>query len=708
MFQKAGKVERGRWWPHAIFGLVCALVIGIFILSSRPGFLEYYPENGYYNLLVEGFRSGQLNVKKDPPPGLAQLPNPYDPVANKPFILQGEHPVLDMSYYQGKLYLYFGITPALLLFLPYAMLTGHYLSQTNATVIFCSLGFLAAAIIVHRVWRRYFPEVGAWVAALGIMAIGLATGIQEVLSSVDVYEVAVSCGFAFAMLALAALWYAWLQPERRLRWLLLASTAYGLAIGARPSLLFGAVILLLPVVWVWREMAGRESWRKLGPAFAAAFLPLMFIGIGLMLYNALRFGNPFEFGWHYALTDAQDITARQFSPDYLWFNFRFYFLELVRWNSHFPFLQPAPLPPLPAGYVGGIDSYSGILVNYPVVWLALAAPLAWKIQPRNAFSILRWFVATVFLLFVICAATICLFLTARCRYEMDFLPALMLLAVVGIFCLEHELADRRFLCYAVRFGWCLLLACSILFNVLASIDDHSVRDYFVGNYFFNHGNMGQAVEFFEKASDLEPHSAAWHFNLGSALSGAGRRDESISQFRKALEINPDYPEAENNLGFTLLQAGRSSEAIECFQRALETQKTYQAYYNLGYALRQNGRAADAMAAYLQCIQLQPQFIPAREDLAWMLATWPDKVVRNGSEAVTLAEQTSQLTGNQNAQAIRVLAAAYAETGRLPEAVTTAKQAMSLAASQSRQVLAKKIQTELMLYEANAPCRSTNN
>ena len=174
------------------------------------------------------------------------------------------------------------------------------------------------------------------------------------------------------------------------------------------------------------------------------------------------------------------------------------------------------------------------------------------------------------------------------------------------------------------------------------------------------------------------------------------------------EINPDYAEAENNLGFTLLQAGRVSEAIDCFQRALELQKTPQAYYNLAYALRRDGKAAEAIASYLNCIELKPQFIPAQVDLAWILATWPDKSVRNGNKAVALAEQANRLSGSQSAQVLRVLAAAYAETGHFSEALTTAKQALLLATAQSKQKLAEEIQIEMMLYQANTPCRSTNN
>ena len=53
---------------------------------------------------------------------------------------------------------------------------------------------------------------------------------------------------------------------------------------------------------------------------------------------------------------------------------------------------------------------------------------------------LRWFVTAVALLFGICAVTVGFFWAAIFRYEVDFLPALLLLAVVGILGLERALA----------------------------------------------------------------------------------------------------------------------------------------------------------------------------------------------------------------------------------------------------------------------------
>ena len=85
------------------------------------------------------------------------------------------------------------------------------------------------------------------------LALGLATGVPVLLPRSDVYEVAISCGYMLTMLALGAIWCALHETERRWRWLAAASVAYGLAVGARPSLLFGAIILLVPVAQAWRE-----------------------------------------------------------------------------------------------------------------------------------------------------------------------------------------------------------------------------------------------------------------------------------------------------------------------------------------------------------------------------------------------------------------------------------------------------------------------
>ena len=104
--------RKAPWTHHVVLGAVCALVIGAYAWSAQSGLLELWglsADNTYYNLLVEGFRSGQLNLQREVPPGLAQLADPYDPIANEPYRWIEGCPLHDLSYYQGRLYLYVAI-----------------------------------------------------------------------------------------------------------------------------------------------------------------------------------------------------------------------------------------------------------------------------------------------------------------------------------------------------------------------------------------------------------------------------------------------------------------------------------------------------------------------------------------------------------------------------------------------------------------------
>ena len=168
-------------------GAVCALVVGVYAYMPQSGPLELVSPTAadtYYNLLVQGFRAGQLNLKKDVPPGFAQLADPYDPSATAPYWVQ-PHRMLDLSYYKGKLFLYFGVTPALILFWPYVALTGHYLFHRQAVVVFCALGFLVSAGLLRALWQRYFAEASMGIVAACAFALALATGVPAMPNGFD-------------------------------------------------------------------------------------------------------------------------------------------------------------------------------------------------------------------------------------------------------------------------------------------------------------------------------------------------------------------------------------------------------------------------------------------------------------------------------------------------------------------------------------------
>ena len=95
----------------------------------------------HYNLLVHGFRKGNLAMDVPVPEALTRIANPWDP-ANRP---AGLRVPSDVSYYNGHFYLYFGVVPAVTLMWPFRAITGVDLPAAYALIAFCTGAFWVLA-----------------------------------------------------------------------------------------------------------------------------------------------------------------------------------------------------------------------------------------------------------------------------------------------------------------------------------------------------------------------------------------------------------------------------------------------------------------------------------------------------------------------------------------------------------------------------------
>lgn len=232
----------------------------------------------------------------------------------------------------------------------------------------------------------------------------------------------------------------------------------------------------------------------------------------------------------------------------------------------------------------------------------------------------------------------------------------------------------------------------------------------LGHALLQKGQTDAAIVQFQRALESNPGSADAYNNLGTALIRKGQTDAAIVQFHKALEADPNYAIACGNLGSLLLQEGRLDAAIVQFQKELEINpNSADARNNLGTALLKKGRGDDAIAQYQKALAAQPGNVTFQNNLAhvaWLLATSPDPSIRNGTRAVELAQQADQSSGGSNLMTAAALAAAYAEAGRFPDAVVTARRALQLAASQNNAAAVAALQTQLKLYQTGSPFHDT--
>jgi hypothetical protein len=515
----------------------CLFTLYIYIVLARSGVSEIgndNPKQSTYNLLVDGFRSEQLSLKTEVPSGLVHLADPYDPKANADYRDALTYRLHDTSLYQGKLYLYFGVTPALLLFWPWAALTGHYLFHWEAVTIFCAIGFLVNVALLHDIKRRYFQSTPSWILIPLTLALGLSSGIPILLARADIWEVPIACAYMLRSLIFATTWLAIHQRAQRPWWLAVTSLACGLAVGARPTAVFYAAALVIPVIVYLKESRGQKSKRQLWTLLVPAIIPITACGLGIATYNYLRFGSPLEFGVKYQLGGEYFNPDELFKTNDFWYNVKTYLLSAAKLIPHPPFFEKAPaMEPLPLGYMG-IENIFGVLIDTPIVWLMLALPLAWIGKGSEEKTRLQLLSATVIGASFCTFLFLCFFIGATGRYEAEFLPPCILLSAISIFGLESISRNRL----VVRMAWTALLCFSVAFNILYSIQIVAHDNRTVGTVLLERKLPALAADKLYKAVAFAHDDAESYSKLGIALALSGHPQEADIEFMHAIEIDP--------------------------------------------------------------------------------------------------------------------------------------------------------------------------
>lgn len=147
------------------------------------------------------------------------------------------------------------------------------------------------------------------------------------------------------------------------------------------------------------------------------------------------------------------------------------------------------------------------------------------------------------------------------------------------------------------------------------------------------------------------------------------------------------------------------EAVSSFKEALRISPNWaEVHLQLGMVLTAQRKLGEAIAHYREAVRTVLTDVVALNNLAWLLATAPDAQLRNGKEAVQLAERACALTGYSQTIFVGTLAAAYAEAGQFDNAVQTALRACDLAAATGQTNLLLRNQQLLELFKGGQAYR----
>jgi hypothetical protein len=478
-----------RTWIAPLAGL--ALLAALYCWTALPPHWQEActdPAAEHYNLLADALLAGQTSLLISPRPQLLALDDPYDPLKNHQRDAQGKQYCLhDAALYKGKYYLYFGVTPAVVLFAPYRLLTGECLPTRVGALVFALGGLAFSSLLVNILVTRLSPGVRSGTRLLLILAAGCCNCVPFVLRSPRQWEMAIISAFCFVMAAMYFLARGGLGDRLRRGSLLYGSLCLGLAVGCRPNM----ALVALPVfgiALVWLAVRRRQqnlSRRDLVGVAAVLLGPWSLCLLLLGAYNYVRFGSFTEFGIRYNLVgatvrvvDMPVLDWHRLGKD-LWF----YLWTPPHFTAHFPYVRltsPTETWTLP-GYFG-FDAVAGLLLSTPFVWCLALLPLivyrAWR-QSRCAYLAALAVFLGAGLLELLCVSCF-----GECmRYEVDFAGLFVLAALLVLLDLETWYRTSPIMKLSVRTTAVLGIGAACLFQVGISIEgqrfekhDLAVRD----------------------------------------------------------------------------------------------------------------------------------------------------------------------------------------------------------------------------------------
>lgn len=446
------KSRNTRWL--SFLTLTMTILLCVLPMSLSPSYNGEKPDYmNQYELLTESFLEGHLYIDYDDiDPKLIALDNPYDPEAREAADVSFHW---DHAFYNGHYYMYFGVVPVFLLFLPYRLLTGMSLTTYHATQIFTALFIAGVFSLFYMLGKTFFKK----------LSLGLYLTLSTAFSVISVWYAVSAPALYCTAISAAVCMEIWsffffiravfvCETDRvSICYAFFGSLTGALAFGCRPPIAL-ANLFVLPLLAVY--LKNRKFTFRLGKQLLFAASPYIVVGILLMLYNYARFDNPFEFGQAYQLTIADQSHYgsffSRFQPLKTFDSICKFFVGYTPMSDQFPFV-----------------TFDGILLNFPILALPFFGIASEGVRREMREHKLTRCIMALFCIPLLIAFTDVLWApTVLERYRMDvyWIICLLCFLIAGLYCqnLTPKTA-RKFSCLLSIWAFLSICKCVLLFLV---------------------------------------------------------------------------------------------------------------------------------------------------------------------------------------------------------------------------------------------------
>lgn len=395
---------------------------------------EYLEHQQQYYRLAESLLEGRTDIGAAP--YVSSLTNPFDPTLRAATGLDFKW---DHAYYNSRYYVYFGVAPVLLFYLPFYALTGRHLPHADCVFLLGGLLMAGTAWLLWQIIRRWFPRTPYALYLLLSAVTGAASYLGYAVCKPDLYLVPILTAIVCGVWGLAF----WIGAERQegySAWRLGAGAlCLALIAGCRPQQLL--ILAVAPVLFGRAVFRERKLFAKgSGAQTLALCLPFAAVAAGIMYYNSVRFGSPFDFGANYNLT-TNDMTRRGWVWGRCGLGIFSYLLQPPRIGAVFPFLQDFAVETAYQGLTISERMVGGVLWLFPVLGFGI-----YGLGKRKAFKdtrcyILVWISQLLMAALVITDTQMAGLLT---RYFGDFVWIGMIGSLLAILaCYDRQVEEGR-------------------------------------------------------------------------------------------------------------------------------------------------------------------------------------------------------------------------------------------------------------------------